>query len=508
MPDVNNAAFAGKSLNNLSGAPEGVYSGHATNVGRLFYGAPSSMAPGIMEIDVYYAGHWLQTDFLNAGYSQQPSVTGCRLANHSWVGGALDTPEETSEVLRRLDWAVDRDEYIQTVGLTNNPNLTRPLLAAAFNVISAGRADGSHSWGCSAVDEIYTADRVRPDLVVPRTTTSAATPIVAAAAALLAQAGHDDPLLSTDPVETYITNRSGAIVYNAERAEVIRAALAAGADRFTANTTDADIVDYRLAPENCSDNGLDIRYGAGQLNICESYWIIAAGEQNSLEDGGSGAVAGAGFDYDPEFGGASGCNQTATYTLTADASHNLLTAALVWHIKIDGGISAVFDGTAVLHDLNLELYDLMAGETVAQSAGCDNNSEHLWVTLTPGHTYEMRVLRASGAEDFAWDYALAWTTRADADGDLIPDELDNCPQTANRQQIDSDADGYGNVCDCDLDNNGRVDAGDYWRWRMLVTIDPQSPIWDPAVDFNENGAADLGDYLIFKFRYGQTAPFE
>jgi hypothetical protein len=82
-------------------------------------------------------------------------------------------------------------------------------------------------------------------------------------------------ILIQAPVQTSTSSRSGTTIYNAERVEVVRAALAAGADRYTVNTASSDIVDYRLDEENQSDNGLDIRYGTGQLNIYQSYYIIA-----------------------------------------------------------------------------------------------------------------------------------------------------------------------------------------------------------------------------------------
>ncbi len=508
MPDPADTAFSGKTLTDQSGAPAGVYSGHATSVGRLLYGNSTSMAPGITDIDVYYADHWILNGYLNYGYSNQPEAASCRLASHSWVGSGLDNDTETSNLLRRLDWAVDRDEYIQTVGLTNSSASRKPLLSSAFNVIAVGRTDGSHSRGCSAVDDLYTANRTRPDLVAPLTYTSSSTPVVGSAALLLMQLGHDTFSLSTDLVQTSITSRTGNTIYNAERAEVIRAALAAGANRFTVNTTAANIVDYRLDDENQSDNGLDKRYGAGQLNIYNSYHIIAAGEQNSLEDGGSGMVATSGFDYDPEFGGAAGSNTTATYTLAADEDHNLLTIALVWHLKIDGGNWFNFDETATLYNLDLELYDTTTGEIVAESTGSSDNRENLWVTLVPGRNYEIRVKPGPGQEAFLWDYALAWTTEADADQDLIPDDVDNCRLTANRKQIDSDGDGYGNRCDCDLDNNDMVNSLDFMLWRLLATIDPQSEYWNEAIDFNEDGMASYADYTLFLGRVGDTAPFE
>jgi Thrombospondin type 3 repeat len=48
----------------------------------------------------------------------------------------------------------------------------------------------------------------------------------------------------------------------------------------------------------------------------------------------------------------------------------------------------------------------------------------------------------------------------DTDGDGVIDVEDSCPLVANAQQVDTDADGLGNVCDTDDDNDGRLDGAD------------------------------------------------
>lgn len=48
----------------------------------------------------------------------------------------------------------------------------------------------------------------------------------------------------------------------------------------------------------------------------------------------------------------------------------------------------------------------------------------------------------------------------DTDGDTIDDAVDNCPMVANRDQVDTDLDGLGNLCDPDDDNDLTLDSSD------------------------------------------------
>jgi hypothetical protein len=393
-PDTSKSQFAFKNFS-FPGAPSTSPYSHATGVGSLFYGN-DAIAYGIDNITSYETNGWLRSI---ATASTFAPVNGSRIANHSWVGNG-NTPAETGLILRLVDRQVQNNQFIQVVGMANNAS-NSPLLGSAYNVIAVGRTDGGQDHGSKAVDTVYVAGRTRPDLVAPETTTSAAAPIVSAAAALLVETGHNGALtLSKDSTDIAGVGK----VYNAERADTVKAALMAGADRVTANGFGAaNITDYRSNGHQTA-NGLDDRFGAGQVNILHSYQIIAAGEQNSLEDGGAnqGAIDSHGFDYDPSFGGSYGSNTTATYKFKADTNLSL-SASLAWNLGVSNDASL----STTLHHLNLELYDLTAQSTSAFSASSIDNTENIWVNLKTGHSYELLV-KPGESGNFSWDYSLAW----------------------------------------------------------------------------------------------------
>ena len=412
------------------------YSGHATGSGNRLYGNIST-TPGIgvspsPAIAAYEANDWLGPGFLkfdpnanpnNAPKSDdpiEPGQTSSRVANHSWIGGINDDSWEI-QVLHRADWVVNRDDYVQVTGFIGN---SATFFGTAFNTISVDRTNnptdkGSHP---SPADPAYNVERTRPDLVAPEKYSSSATPRVASAAALLIAASRADPSLSNGST----TNRNGDTIRNAERSEVIRAILMAGADRATHNThpVDAlgDITDYRIDPADRTANGLDRRFGAGQLSIYDSYRILLAGEQDSLEDNGLGDVDDLGFDYDAAFGGSGGSNAEATYLFSTGAEAVEFFATLAWNIEVTPGNKWEFTQAATVRDLNLRLFDVSNSSNpvlVQESTSTIDNTENVRVMLAANTQYALKVIPASGQGPFTWDYALAWRSLVpgDVDGD-------------------------------------------------------------------------------------------
>jgi len=398
-PDVNTMlgkTFAYPGLNcNAQPCPPNDYSAHALGVANVFFGNSVSMASGINDIHSYEVNQWLNTLFVHGvnDTALQATITDRRIANHSWVGRG-DTLEESGTILRVVDRQVNLNEYIQ-VNATGST-----LLGNAYNTISVGLSSASTGSSSADIDAVYRANRAITDIVAPAANLSTATPIVSAATALLIETGHRQGSALSDG---FITIADAGTVFNAERSETIKAILMAGADRSTTNSTGSDISDYGNNDHKTA-NGLDDRYGAGQVNIYNSYRIITAGEQSSFEDSGENDSIGlVGFDYDPEFGGARGSNYTASYAFSATADETL-SAALVWNAEIsdDSLLNTSF------HHLELSLLDVTDNAFVARSASMVDNTQNIYFPgLVAGHDYQIQVaLLDTGTLNM--DYSLAW----------------------------------------------------------------------------------------------------
>ena len=385
MPDVNNAAFAGKAIQRKSG-PSGV-SSHATSVGAYFYGTgspPPSVAHDIGPIDVYHAFDWYMFGCLNATIPSVPLSEIRRIENHSWTGATDDGV--ASEILRRLDLLVDRDGVTVVVGVNNGAGSGMPkLLGPAYNALAVGLTNGQSSYGPTTLDS---PGRVKPDLVAPAGDTSWATPMVSSSAALLLQAADADNILSDLSVDER----------RRDKALLVKALLMAGA-------TKTKCANWRKGFATASTDGtvpLDYRYGAGELSVDNSHRILTAGQQRS---GTAADIRLAGWDC----GGISaGSPVHYFFDVPSGSCANPVSILLTWnrHIDVVTDNRACFYLVASLANIDLHLFQASvytARRLVDQSVSTLDNVEHIYLTNLAAGRYVFEL-----TSDQAWTYAIAW----------------------------------------------------------------------------------------------------
>lgn len=369
----NPASFPGKTFTYPGGTPSG-YSSHAANVGSYIYGA-SGVAPGITQITSFEANSWFQNGFLRSNSSFHPREETRDIANHSWIG-STGSSETDQTILQRLDYTIVRDDYLAVVGVNNGSVSSVPhLLSSAYNVLSVGVSSGNHSTGTTPVDE---PGRVRPHIVAPASATSWGTAMVSGAGALLIEKARSAPEFA-----------------NAERSVVLRALLMAGATK--------EGEEFGNNWERTPTRPLDDHYGAGELNIYNSYQILAGGEAAAGADATWGIRH---WDY------ANSGDASTTYFLEIPFGYQVeqFSIMLVWDRIITPGSSLLWGSPGIsLTDLNLYFYEapgMVLGGLIDYSISTNENLEHIYLTspLTAG-TYAIVVENFAGPHV---SYGIAW----------------------------------------------------------------------------------------------------
>ncbi|MFK7886989.1 MAG: thrombospondin type 3 repeat-containing protein [Gammaproteobacteria bacterium] len=85
----------------------------------------------------------------------------------------------------------------------------------------------------------------------------------------------------------------------------------------------------------------------------------------------------------------------------------------------------------------------------------------------------------------------------DSDGDGINDNVDNCSLVANAGQQDTNGDGFGNLCDADLNNDLIVNVLDLGLLRSVFFTA------DADADFNSDGVVNVVDLGILRSGFFQ-----
>lgn len=91
---------------------------------------------------------------------------------------------------------------------------------------------------------------------------------------------------------------------------------------------------------------------------------------------------------------------------------------------------------------------------------------------------------------------------ADTDGDSIGDPNDNCTVVSNINQLDADGDGYGNICDADVNNSGTVTTADFGLLRSVLGQPASFSPVAAAADMNGSGTVTTADFGLLRARLG------
>jgi hypothetical protein len=95
-----------------------------------------------------------------------------------------------------------------------------------------------------------------------------------------------------------------------------------------------------------------------------------------------------------------------------------------------------------------------------------------------------------GVPDIGDAFPLDPDESSDGDTDGVGDNADNCVEQANLDQLDTDNDGQGDVCDSDADNDGLPNS-----WEMQSGLDPLDP-GDSADDADWDGLSNLQEFNL------------
>ena len=178
------------------------------------------------------------------------------------------------------------------------------------------------------------------------------------------------------------------------------------------------------------------------------------------------AVDGSGNAYVTGASWGSGTADYATIKYDTDGNER-------WVARYNGPGNGFDWATAVVLDASRNVY--VTGQSDGTVTGADyatikydNDGNELWVARYngPGNSYDaaaaivvddstrnVYITGFSWGGDTQFDYATIKYLQTsesgdpDADGDGVPDRVDNCPSSSNRDQADADVDGIGDACD-------------------------------------------------------------
>jgi hypothetical protein len=443
-PDSASGEFAGVTFFLMSGtgAPS---SWHATEVGKPLFGNSLSITPDVDSVYCWNVNSWAGPSYLNVNGASAPATppAGVRVFNHSWIG-SFGSSATDNNALRRVDFLINRDNVLFTVGTNNGAGSTaQALVSYAFNGISVGLANGNHA-NATTPAGIDGAGRRKPDIVAPGQFTSFSTPVVGAAGALLFDAAQTDPATAGNP--------------NANRALTVKAILLGGTTHRAGWSNGAPTSG---ASRGITATPLDPLYGADLLNIDRAHLMLTSGEWNGTSTPQTGVfVDHAGWDYVPSV--ASGAS--VYYSFKVHAAVPEVSVLATWPRQVATSFS-----TWTLQNFDLRLWRLQGGSLVSisgeggvgvfgsgnvESVSAVDNAEHLYIRDLAAGDYVLELKRQAGTQS-AQPVAVAWympptSPSADLDGDGVVGATDLAILLTQ----------WGTSGSADLNGDGTVSAAD------------------------------------------------
>ena len=355
----------------------GSESGHANSVGAYFYGRTGhGSATNVAHVDNFDAEYFINFYvFSNLATLPDPVV------NQSFTFGNLTVSEQQAVDSAYDDYAAGNGTiFVSAANNLGNSGVVRAP-GTAYNSISVG-AYYNGTYG-NSIGPTIDNGRCKPDITAPNAATSFSTPQVAGAAALMLQAsargdGGSDTNAATD-------------------LRTVKALLLNGAVK-PADWT------------NSASSPLDMRYGAGMVNVLNSYQQLAGGKNpastsNSIPLGAAPIPATAtnlisvlsGWNFTSIASDAADDSEQHYYF---DAPNGLATATLVWNRQF---------GQTNINDLDLLMFDAN-NHLVAVSTSRVDNVEHIFLPRLAAGKYDLLVLKHGGTNvvSDAETYALAW----------------------------------------------------------------------------------------------------
>jgi hypothetical protein len=348
---------------------------HAANVATFCYRYPNSAGFFLSHIKAWEAKDFLGAGLLRSG-STPPDPSFTQVQNHSWIATTADFPSsELNNMIRRFDYMAGRDGILYAVGLNNGSSTAVPeIWGCSYNSIVVGRTDGIHSRGGTVIG-IDGAGRMKPDVVAPGNgnATSYSTGNVSGTAALLLGHAYEHPELSQ--------------VFHPA---VNKAIIMAGATK-------------EAGWANTSSQPLDPVFGAGTVNILDSFHLLTAGQHAA-----GGSVPASGWDYSkPDPAGAA----SYTFAIPEDEVAKTCSIVLTWFRQFEDSPAANDFGTLpILADFELRLYESVGGTPGSLLAISDSpidNVEHVYLEGLPAGEYTITIQ----SDEADSPYAIAWDNR-------------------------------------------------------------------------------------------------